>query len=72
MEQPRDEAVDERAAELQHETEDEDLKDPDTAHDAADQILKESRERTEQAEDLDPDDDDVIRRSSEETAAEPE
>jgi hypothetical protein len=72
MEQPRDEAVDERAAELQQETKDEDLKDPDTARDAADQILKESRERTEQAEDLDPNDDDVIRRSSEETAAEPE
>jgi hypothetical protein len=72
MEQPRDEAVDERAAELQHETKDEDLKDPDTARDAADQILKESRERTEQAEDLDPNDEDVIRRSSEETATEPE
>lgn len=72
MEQPREEAVDERAAELQHETEDEDLKESDAAHDAAQQILKESRERQEQAEDLDPNDDDVIRRSSEETAAEPE
>ena len=72
MEQPRDEAVDERAAELQDETEDEDLKDPDVAHDAASQILKESRERQEQAEDLDPADDEVIRRSSEETTAEPE
>jgi len=72
MEQPRDEAVDERATELQDETEDEDLKDPDVAHDAANQILKESRERQEQAEDLDPADDEVIRRSSEETAAEPE
>jgi hypothetical protein len=72
MERPRDEAVNERAAELQHETEDEDLKDPDAAQDAAGQILKESRERQEQAEDLDPDDDVVIRRSSEETAAEPE
>ncbi|CAN5512726.1 hypothetical protein BH20ACT23_BH20ACT23_18960 [soil metagenome] len=68
----REDAVDERAAELQVETEDEDLKDPDVAHDAADQILKESRERTDRAEDLDPDDDEVIRRSSEETAAEPE
>jgi hypothetical protein len=72
MEQPREETVDERAAEIQHETEDEDLKDPGAAREAADQILKESRERQEQAEDLDPDDDDVIRRSSEETAAEPE
>jgi hypothetical protein len=72
MEQPREEAIDERAAEIQHETEDEDLKDPDAAREAADQILKESRERQEQAEDLDPNDDDVIRRSSEETAAEPE
>ena len=72
MEQPRDEAVDERAAELQQETEDEDLKDPETAREAAGQILKESRERQEQAEDLDPNDDEVIRRSSEETAAEPE
>ena len=72
MEQPRDDAVDERAAELQVETEDEDLKDPEVARDAADQILKESRERTDQAEDLDPTDDDVIRRSSEETATEPE
>jgi hypothetical protein len=72
VEKPRDEAVDERAAELQHETMDEDLKDPEAAHDAAGQILKESRERREQAEDLDPADDDVIRRSSEETAAEPE
>ena len=72
MEQPREEAVDERAAELQDETEDEDLKDPDAAHDAAGQILKESRERQEQAEDLDPADDEVIRRSSEETAAEPD
>jgi hypothetical protein len=71
VEKPRDEAVDERAAELQHETKDEDLKDPEAAHDAAGQILKESRERQEQAEDLDPADD-VIRRSSEETAAEPE
>ena len=72
MEQRRDEAADERAAELQVETTDEDLKDPEVARDAADQILKESRQRTEQAEDLDPDDDDVIRRSSEETATEPE
>jgi len=72
MEQPRDEAVDERAAELQDETEDEDLKDPEAAHVAADQILKESRERQEQADDLDPADAEVIRRSSEETAAEPE
>ena len=72
MEQPRDEAVDERAAELQHETEDEDLKEPDAAHDAAQQILKESRERQDQAEGLDPDDDEVIRRSSEETAEEPD
>ena len=72
MEKPRDEAVVERAAELQHETKDEDLKDPEAAHDAAGQILKESRERQEQAEDLDPDDDEDIRRSSEETAAEPE
>jgi hypothetical protein len=72
VEKPRDEAVDERAAELQHETEDEDLKDPEAARDAAGQILKESRERQEQAEDLDPADDDVIRRTSEETAAEPE
>lgn len=72
MEDRRDEAVDERAAELQVETTDEDLKDPEVARDAADQILKESRQRTEQAEDLDPDDDDVIRRSSEETATEPE
>ena len=72
MERPRDEAVDERAAELQVETTDEDLEDPEAARDAADQILKESRERTDQAEDLDPDDDDVIRRSSEETTAEPE
>ena len=68
----REEAVDERAAELQVETEDEDLKDPEIARDAADQILKESRERTDQAEDLDPDDDEVIRRSSEETTTEPE
>jgi hypothetical protein len=72
MEEPRDDAVDERAAELQVETSDEDLKDPEVARDAADQILKESRERTDKAEDLDPDDDDVIRRSSEETAEEPE
>jgi len=72
MEQPRDEAVDERAAELQHETEDEDLKEPDAAHDAAQQILKESRERQDQAEGLDPDDDEIIRRSSEETAEEPD
>jgi hypothetical protein len=72
VEERRDEAVDERAAELQVETTDEDLKDPEVARDAADQILKESRQRTEQAEDLDPDDDDVIRRSSEETASEPE
>ena len=72
MEKPRDEAVDQRAAELQHETEDEDLRDPESARDAAGQILKESRERQEQAEDLDPANDDVIRRSSEETAAEPE
>ncbi|MPZ90241.1 MAG: hypothetical protein GEU68_01180 [Actinobacteria bacterium] len=72
MEERRDEAVDERAAELQVETTDEDLKDPEVARDAADQILKESRRRTEQAEDLDPDDDDVVRRSSEETATEPE
>ena len=72
MEKSRDDAVDERAAELQHETKDEDLKDPEAARDAAGQILKESRERQEQAEDLDPDDDEVIRRSSEESAAEPE
>ena len=72
MEQPREDVVDERAAEIQHETEDEDLKDPETAREAAGQILKESRERQEEAEDLDPDDDVVIRRSSEETAAEPE
>ena len=72
MGERRDDAVDERAAELQVETTDEDLKDPEVARDAADQILKESRERTDQAEDLDPDDDEVIRRSSEETAAEPE
>lgn len=72
MERPRDDAVEERAAELQVETTDEDLEDPEVARDAADQILKESRERTEQAEDLDPDNDDVIRRRSEETATEPE
>ena len=72
MEERRDEAVDERAAELQVETTDEDLKDPEVARDAADQILKESRERTDQAEDLEPDDDEVIRRSSEETTTEPE
>ena len=72
MERPRDEAVDERAAEMAHETEDEALKDPEVAREAADQILKESNERKDQAEDLDPTDDDVIRRSSEETAVEPE
>ncbi|MGH2697667.1 MAG: hypothetical protein ACRDJL_00530 [Actinomycetota bacterium] len=72
MEQPRDEAVEERAAALQAETDDEDLQDPEAARDAADQILKESHERQDQAEDLQPTDDDVIRRSSEESAAEPE
>ncbi|MGH2749978.1 MAG: hypothetical protein ACRDK3_03770 [Actinomycetota bacterium] len=72
MRDPREEAAEHRAAELQVETGDEDLEDPDLARDAASQILEESRERTEQAEGLSPTDDDVIRRSSEETAAEPE
>ena len=66
----RDDQVDERAAELQVE-QDDDLGDSKTARTAADQMLEESRERTDQAEDLDPADDDVIRRTSEETAVEP-
>jgi hypothetical protein len=71
VEDPREEAVEERAAALQAETDDEDLKDPDTAREAADQLLKESRERQDEAENLEPSDDAVIRRSSEETAEEP-
>lgn len=72
MRDPREEAAEDRATELQVETDDEDLQDLDVARDAASQILEESRERTEQAEGLSPSDDGVIRRSSEETAAEPE
>jgi hypothetical protein len=71
VEQPREEAIDERAAALQAETDDEDLQDPEVAHEAAEQLLQESRERQDQAEDLEPTDDEVIRRSSEETADEP-
>ena len=69
---PTDETVEERAAELRAETKDPDLKDPERAHDAAGALLDESHERMEQAEQLDPHDDEVIRRSSEETAQEPE
>jgi hypothetical protein len=71
VEKPRDEAVDERAAALQSETKDEDLQDPEVARDAAEQLLRESRERQDEAEDLEPTDEVVIRRSSEETAEEP-
>ena len=70
MDRKRDDQVDERAAELQVE-QDDDLGESKTARTAADQMLEESRERTDQAEDLDPADDDVIRRTSEETVVEP-
>lgn len=43
--------------------------DLETARKAARRILEDSEARTEQAVDLDPEDDDVIRRSSGETAA---
>jgi hypothetical protein len=43
--------------------------DIETARRAARRMLEDSEERTEQATDLEPDDDDVIRRSSGETAA---
>jgi hypothetical protein len=64
--------VNERAAEMQHETDDADLDDPEVARDAAKQILEESDERKEEAVNQDPEGDDQIRRKSEETAADPE
>ena len=68
----RKDRVDERAAELQRESNDPDMRDPEVAHDAAEQILEESDERMQEAVDQDPEGDDQIRRKSEETAVEPE
>ena len=68
----RKDRVDERAAELQRESNDPDLEDPEVARDAARQILEESDDRMEEAVEADPEGDDQIRRQSEETAVEPE
>jgi hypothetical protein len=68
----RRDRVDERAAELQRESNDPDLKDAEVARDAAEQILEESDDRMEEAVHQDPEGDDQIRRKSEETAVEPE
>lgn len=72
MREERDDRVEERATELQRESKDPDLEDPETARDAADQLLEESDQRMEEAVEQDPEGDDLIRRTSEETAAEPE
>ena len=72
MTDDRKDRVDERAAELQRESNDPDLEDPEVARDAAQQILEESDERMDEAVGQDPEGDDLIRRKSEETAVEPE
>ncbi len=66
---PSDDAVDERAEELERGGEGaEDLEGrPDKARRAAEQILEESEERTFDPATADPDRDTVIRRSSDET-----
>lgn len=68
---PSEEHVEERAQELAEGGEGvEDIEgDPDKAERAADQILTESEERTFDPATVDPTDDSVIRRGSEETAA---
>ena len=68
---PSDDHVEQRARELAEGGEGvEDLEgDPDKAERAAEQILKESEERTFDPATVDPDDDSVIRRDADETAA---
>jgi hypothetical protein len=64
-----DEKVDRLAKKLMHGGDGNDLSDLDSARRAARRMIEESEARTQQATDLDPDDPDVIRRSSSETAA---
>jgi hypothetical protein len=68
---PSEEHVEDRARELAEGGEGvEDIEgDPEKAERAADQILTESEERTFDPATVDPEDDSVIRRGSEETAA---
>lgn len=67
---PTDNHVEDRARELEHGGEGvEDIEgDPGKAERAAEQILTESEERTADPATVDPEDDSVIRRNSEETA----
>jgi hypothetical protein len=67
---PSEDQVEDRARELEHGGEGaEDIEgDPDKAERAAEQILTESEERTVDPATVDPEDDSVIRRDSEETA----
>lgn len=71
-ESPTQSAVEARAAKLQVEESDDDpeLTDDRLVKRAARRILEDSEARTQQAADLDPEDDAVIRRTSTETARE--
>jgi hypothetical protein len=67
------EAIEARAAELQADEGDDhpELSDDQVAKRAAARILEDSEARTQQATDLDPEDDSVIRRTSSETSPRP-
>jgi hypothetical protein len=64
-----DEQIERLARKLLHGGDGNSPPDIETARRMARRMFEESQERTHEAEDLDPDDDSVIRRSSSETAA---
>lgn len=64
-----DEKVERLAKKLLHGGDGNDISDIETARRAARRMIEESEARTQQGAELDPDDPDVIRRSSSETAA---
>ena len=71
--EPDDDRVEERAARLQiDEAGDDELSDTEAAERAARRLLEDSEARTEQASESTPADDSVIKRSSEETATDPD
>ena len=71
--EPDDDRVEERAARLQiDEAGDDELSDAEAAERAARRLLEDSEARTEQASESTPADDSVIKRSSEETATDPD
>ncbi|MGH2736101.1 MAG: hypothetical protein ACRDKZ_11010 [Actinomycetota bacterium] len=71
--EPDDERVTERASKLQmDESDDDELSDPAVAERAARRMIEDSEGRSEQASESTPADDSVIKRTSEETATDPD